>query len=51
MLAIIWVNTNIYKYDYQTFFIKKVVRSGGLEPPRVLPHSDLNAERLETYFQ
>ena len=23
-----------------------VVRSGGLEPPRVLPHSDLNAARL-----
>ena len=46
MLAIIWVNTNIYKYNYQTFFIKKVVRSGGLEPPRVLPHSDLNAARL-----
>jgi len=22
-----------------------------LESPRVLPHSDLNAERLETYFQ
>ena len=28
-----------------------LVRSGGLEPPRVLPHSDLNAERLATYFQ
>ena len=24
----------------------KMVRSGGLEPPRVLPHSDLNAARL-----
>ncbi len=23
-----------------------LVRSGGLEPPRVLPHSDLNAARL-----
>ena len=23
-----------------------MVRSGGLEPPRVLPHSDLNAARL-----
>jgi hypothetical protein len=28
-----------------------LVRSGELEPPRVLPHSDLNAERLAKYFQ
>jgi hypothetical protein len=28
-----------------------LVRSGGLEPPRVLPHRGLNAEWLETYFQ
>ena len=28
-----------------------LVRSGGLEPPRVLPHSDLNAEWLATYCQ
>jgi len=28
-----------------------LVRSGGLEPPRVLPHSDLNADNLAAYFQ
>ena len=28
------------------FYEKLLVRSGGLEPPRVLPHSDLNAARL-----
>ena len=27
-------------------FFRLLVRSGGLEPPRVLPHSDLNAARL-----
>jgi hypothetical protein len=28
------------------FDLERMVRSGGLEPPRVLPHSDLNAARL-----
>jgi hypothetical protein len=28
------------------FYEKLLVRSGGLEPPQVLPHSDLNAARL-----
>ncbi len=35
-----------YKSLIYMIFWGKVVRSRGLEPPRVLPHSDLNAARL-----
>ena len=35
-------------FRFLSYFKEKceMVRSGGLEPPRVLPHSDLNAARL-----
>ena len=34
------------RHRLENMVLFKMVRSGGLEPPRVLPHSDLNAARL-----